>query len=81
MIKSLIFKCVGLVVKINVKSQNSKNVLQRDEIKITDIPSELLAMKRLRTGSTGLKKNTKVRKIYLTKKVAFLMCQFLCHSG
>ena len=63
--------CKGLLSELILNIKISKMLCREVKSKSQTYQMNFLAMRRLGTGSTGLKENTKVRKIYLTKTSSF----------
>lgn len=63
--------CKGLLSELILNIKIAKMLCREVKSKSQTNQMNFLAMPRLRTGSTGLKENTKVRKIYLAKMSGF----------
>ena len=63
--------CKGLLPELILNIKIAKMLCRELKSKSQTYQMNFLAMQRLRIGSTGLKVNTKVRKIYLTKISGF----------
>ena len=63
--------CKGLLSELILNGKIAKMLCKEVKSKSQTYRVNSLAMKRLRKGSTGLKENTKISKIYLTKTSSF----------